>query len=116
MAAAVKNAFELIIGGETHLFITSSSWEKDEWMQQLNKAIQDAQLKKVFGVPLKDLMTKNPAEAGQSIPTFVRQACEHMEKNCKPNIETKQQMFSFLFFWGTNNNETNWKYLCSSRC
>lgn len=65
-----KFSFELEYGTERLTVCSTSNNEKRDWLQAIKKAQEDAKKKKLFGVELQELMSR---ESGSSLPSFISQ-------------------------------------------
>eukprot|EP01114_Cavostelium_apophysatum_P010623 TRINITY_DN2457_c0_g3_i1.p1 TRINITY_DN2457_c0_g3~~TRINITY_DN2457_c0_g3_i1.p1 ORF type:complete len:1191 (-),score=436.75 TRINITY_DN2457_c0_g3_i1:57-3629(-) len=80
----LKFAFQIISGKSAFTVCTIGAQEKQDWINAIQKALSEAEKRKVFGVPLPNLM-KNSEQAGRSIPTFVEHWLYFIEKNGADN-------------------------------
>jgi len=76
----LKYAFQINAGKNSYTVCTTTVVEKLEWIGMINKATQEAEKKKIFGVPLGVLMKSND-QAGRSIPTLVENSLQYIENS-----------------------------------
>jgi len=78
----IKFAFQFLHkdGKEPLVVCANSSQEKTEWMQAISKAILESIKRKVFGVPLEELMG-HTSEQGKVVPSIMENIIRVLESN-----------------------------------
>eukprot|EP01090_Pellita_catalonica_P021470 TRINITY_DN8047_c0_g1_i2.p1 TRINITY_DN8047_c0_g1~~TRINITY_DN8047_c0_g1_i2.p1 ORF type:complete len:406 (-),score=59.27 TRINITY_DN8047_c0_g1_i2:8-1195(-) len=79
-----KNAFVVQINNDQYNFSAATQPEKIEWMRDFNEAISNVRRKKVFGIPLKELIDNEiELNCGKlvDIPWIVRNSIEFLLAN-----------------------------------